>query len=256
MYRLKDSDCPSPQTDKLPSNLHPSKFKLTSIDSFWKSVETTAATGKPLPATANYSNSMQQSEPHLQDLSNTIIILPRITTMIRPVMKQYRRNAANHVWQDTAAWSKDLLLEMLTKFLSITGARTIPGLAEYKILPDKASSACTCLLLLACMKVLLLLHAFVVQCLIALITGMPGGLSSCQAVDCQYIRQTGADMALKQHDKGDRAIATLQGCISRGTATNTHAVAAVTHFQRHGKFWQHRSVAGVGGASRHVSILP
>ena len=137
---LEGSDGTDAQTESHPSCLHPSQFKLTTIDSFWKSVETSAATGNPLPATANHTNSLQPDEPHLQELSNTIITLPRITTMIRPVTKHYKRDVANHVWADTAAWSRDLLLEMLERFLAITGAKTIPHIAEYKILPDKVKS--------------------------------------------------------------------------------------------------------------------
>ncbi len=131
--RLEDSD----STDTQPSRLHPSHLKLTTIDSFWLSVETSAATGKALPATANYDNSYDPDEPLLPSLEKTIIILPRIVTMIRPVGKGWKRTAENHVWNDTAAWDRDALIEMLERFLSITGAKTIPSLAEYTILPDK-----------------------------------------------------------------------------------------------------------------------
>ncbi|KAL3141976.1 hypothetical protein ABBQ32_004622 [Trebouxia sp. C0010 RCD-2024] len=138
MLELNSSQ-PSDASDMLPSSLNPAKLRLTSIGSFWRSVETSAATGIPLPASANYSNSLQRSEPHLPSLLNTVIILPRITTMIRPVGKHHKRSAANHMWTDTATWNRELLLEMLGRFLDITGARTIPDLAEYKVLPDKAS---------------------------------------------------------------------------------------------------------------------
>ena len=59
--------------------------------------------------------------------------------MIRPVSRHYKRDAANHVWTDTVTWNIELLLEMLARFLNSTGAKTIPSLAEYKILPDKVS---------------------------------------------------------------------------------------------------------------------
>lgn len=140
MYRLDLNSSQSPLiTDRPPSSLHPAKLKLTSVDNFWRSVETSAATSVPLPANANYSNSLQRNEPHLPSLHNTIFILPRITTMIRPVSKRHKLNAASHMWTDTATWNRELLLKMLGSFLNITGARTIPDLAEYKILPDKAS---------------------------------------------------------------------------------------------------------------------
>ena len=227
MHRLEDSDCPSSHTDQEPSSLHPSKLKLTSIDSFWKSVETTAATGKPLPATANYSNSMQHSEPHLQNLRNTIIILPRITTMIRPVMKHYKRNAANHIWQDTAAWSKDLLLEMLNRFLSITGAKTIPDLAEYKVLPDKASCTCTFQSSCSCLHIS--------RCYV-LLDGVEhwhwhaARTASGQTIHWPCISQTSPSMALNQHDSGNCAITVLrvltftkqqQACIARTLAAES-----------------------------------
>ena len=137
VLRLEEPDNSQAQTDKLPSRLDPAILKLTSIHSFWKSVETSAATGISLPANANYSNSLQSDEPHLVSLASTIIILPRITTMIRPVSKDYKRTAASHLWSDTVTWNRDLLLEMLGKFLDITGAKTIPNLSEYRILPDK-----------------------------------------------------------------------------------------------------------------------
>lgn len=57
--------------------------------------------------------------------------------MIRPVSKDYKRKAASHVWSDTVTWNRELLLEMLGKFLDVTGAKTIPNLSEYRILPDK-----------------------------------------------------------------------------------------------------------------------
>ena len=146
-----DSSQSANVTDTPPSSLDPAKLRLTSIGSFWKSVETSAATGVPLPANADYSNSLQPDEPHLPSLHNTIIILPRITTMIRPVGQHYKRTADNHMWPDTVTWNREVLLEMLGKFLEVTGARTIPDLAEYKVLPDKAS--CQCLLMPCCMYV-------------------------------------------------------------------------------------------------------
>ena len=57
--------------------------------------------------------------------------------MIRPVSRHYKREAASQLWSDTVTWNRELLLEMLGKFLDITGAKTIPDLSEYRILPDK-----------------------------------------------------------------------------------------------------------------------
>ena len=96
-----------------------------------------AAMDKALPATANYSNSHQLDEPLLTCLEKASIILPRIVTMIRPVTKNWKATAYNHVWNDTVAWDRDVLVEMLARFVDITGTKTIPSLSEYAILPDK-----------------------------------------------------------------------------------------------------------------------
>ena len=153
MHRLAGSDSSHSQTDRLPSSLPAARLKLTSIDSFWKSVETSAATGIPLPANANYSNSLNSDEPHLASLKSTIIILPRIATMIRPVSKHHKRKADSHLWSDTATWNRELLLEMLARFVDITGAQTIPNLSEYRILPDKVSTLTCHAVLHKCMRI-------------------------------------------------------------------------------------------------------
>ena len=98
--------------------------------------------GKPLPATVNYIQSNNPDEPLLLSLKKTVIILPRIVTMIRPVDSKKKRLAKSHVWNDTAAWDRDVLLEMLGKFVNLTGAKTIPSSAEYRILPDKVCDSC------------------------------------------------------------------------------------------------------------------
>ena len=102
-------------------------------------MEISAALSRALPADVNYSKGWDPDEPELLPLSNTIIVLPRIVTMIRPVTNSHKRIPWNHVWNDTAAWSRDTLIEMLEKVTQLTGAKTIPSPAEYAILPDKVS---------------------------------------------------------------------------------------------------------------------
>ncbi len=135
--RLEAADSTDSQTGSHTPHLPPSHLKLTTVESFWTSVETSAAVGKPLPATVNYIQSNNPDEPLLLSLNKTVILLPRIVTMIRPVDSKKKRLAKNHVWNDTAAWDRDVLLTMLGNFVNLTGAKTIPSLAEYRILPDK-----------------------------------------------------------------------------------------------------------------------
>ena len=140
--RLKAADSTDSQTGSQLPRLPPSHLKLTTVESFWTSVETSAAMSKPLPATVNYIQSNNPDEPLLLSLKKTVIILPRIVTMIRPIGSKTKRLAKNHVWNDTAAWDQDVLLTMLGKFVNLTGAKTIPSLAEYRILPDKVRNSC------------------------------------------------------------------------------------------------------------------
>ncbi len=139
---MEAADSTDSQTGSHPPPLPPSHLKLTTVESFWTSVETSAAVGKPLPATVNYIQSNNPDEPVLLSLKKTVILLPRIVTMIRPVDSKKKRLAKNHVWNDTAAWDRDVLLTMLGKFVNLTGAKTIPSLAEYLILPDKVCNSC------------------------------------------------------------------------------------------------------------------
>ncbi|KAA6426725.1 MAG: hypothetical protein FRX49_03835 [Trebouxia sp. A1-2] len=136
-FREHIEDSTDSQTGSQLPRLPPSHLKLTTVESFWTSVETSAAMSKPLPATVNYIQSNNPDEPLLLSLKKTVIILPRIVTMIRPIGSKTKRLAKNHVWNDTAAWDQDVLLTMLGKFVNLTGAKTIPSLAEYRILPDK-----------------------------------------------------------------------------------------------------------------------
>ncbi len=140
--RLEAADSTDSQIGSHPPHLPPSHLKLTTVESFWTSVETSAALGKPLPATVDYIHSNNPDEPLLLSLKKTVILLPRIVTMIRPVSSQKKRLAKNHVWNDTAAWDRDVLLKMLGKFVNLIGAKTIPSLAEYRILPDKVCNSC------------------------------------------------------------------------------------------------------------------
>jgi len=140
--RLEAADSTDSQIGSHPRHLPPSHLKLTTVESFWTSVEASAALGKPLPATVDYVHSNNPDEPLLLSLKKTVILLPRIVTMIRPVSSQKKRLAKNLVWNDTAAWDRDVLLKMIGKFVNLTGAKTIPSLAEYRILPDKVCNSC------------------------------------------------------------------------------------------------------------------
>ncbi|DBB04297.1 TPA: hypothetical protein ACH3X1_012794 [Trebouxia sp. C0004] len=77
---LEAVDSTDSQTSSPPPHLPPSHLKLTTVESFWTSVETSAAMGKPPPATVNYIQSNNPDEPLLLPLKKTVIILPRIVT--------------------------------------------------------------------------------------------------------------------------------------------------------------------------------
>ena len=66
-------------------------------------------------------------------LSNSVIILPRIVTRLHPVHDAQQE----HIYSDLAAWDVDFVVQMLQEFLRVSSAKTFPSLAEYRILPDK-----------------------------------------------------------------------------------------------------------------------
>lgn len=62
-----------------------------------------------------------------------MIILPRIVTRLHPV----HQAPEEHIYSDLAAWDADFVIQMLQEFLRVSSAKTVPGLAEYRVLPDK-----------------------------------------------------------------------------------------------------------------------
>ena len=117
--------------------LDPTQLKLSHVDNFWKTVETSVATGQ-LVLTGTEQPDITSSNIHapLLQLDNTIIILPRVVTRVRPVHEHWE----DHVYQDLAAWDVDFVIQMLQRFLQLSSAKTVPSLAEYRILPDKVGA--------------------------------------------------------------------------------------------------------------------
>ena len=104
------------------------------MESFWKAVEQTVAAGHVMPADPRLSNahSTDGNAVGIQ-LSNSVIILPRIVTRLHPVHDAQQE----HIYSDLAAWDVDFVVQMLQEFLRVSSAKTLPSLAEYRILPDK-----------------------------------------------------------------------------------------------------------------------
>ena len=75
----------------------------------------------------------EQDSLNVNALSNNVIILPRSVSRLHPV----HHVAADHIYSDLAAWDIDFLIQMLQQFLLVSSAKTIPSLAEYRVLPDK-----------------------------------------------------------------------------------------------------------------------
>lgn len=73
------------------------------------------------------------SEGSLNALSNSIIILPRIVPRLHPV----HHAPEEHIYSDLPAWDVDFVVQMLQEFVRVSSAKTLPGVAEYRILPDK-----------------------------------------------------------------------------------------------------------------------
>lgn len=80
----------------------------------------------------------EQDSSSIDALSNSVIILPRSVSRLHPVYHAEE----DHIYSDLAAWDIDFLIEMLQKFLQVSSAKTVPSLAEYRILPDKVKLLC------------------------------------------------------------------------------------------------------------------
>lgn len=76
--------------------------------------------------------------PLLESLAGTVIILPRLVPSLRPVTKHSRKATLSAKYADPAAWDLQTVVGMVDNFLTVTQAKTVPDLAEWRILPDKA----------------------------------------------------------------------------------------------------------------------
>ena len=106
-------------------------LKVTHVDNFWKAVERTAAAGRLTPAASDLHNG-HAGQAGMQ-LSHAVIILPRIVTRLHPVYDAPH----DHIYQDLVSWDVNFVIQMLQEFMRISSSKTIPSLAEYRILPDK-----------------------------------------------------------------------------------------------------------------------
>ena len=57
----------------------------------------------------------------------------RIVTRLHPVHETQQA----HVYDNLAARNVDFVVQMLQDFVRVSAAKTVPSLAEYRILPDK-----------------------------------------------------------------------------------------------------------------------
>lgn len=105
--------------------LDPAQLKLTHVDNFWKTVETSVAVGRLVPASTEQPDviSNVHHAPLLQ-LDSTVIMLPRIVTRLRPVHGDWE----DCVYQDLAAWDVDFVVQMLQQFMTLSSAKTVPSL--------------------------------------------------------------------------------------------------------------------------------
>ena len=119
-------------SDSAPSDacLDSAQLKVTHVNTFWRAVERTAAAGRLMPGELHLD---EQGSLSVSALSNSVIILPRSVSRLHPV----HHLAADHIYTNLAAWDIDFLIEMLRKFLLVSSAKTVPSLAEYRVLPDK-----------------------------------------------------------------------------------------------------------------------
>lgn len=125
------------------------QLKVTHVDNFWKAVERTVAVGHLSPAASELPDTLNSSTDNASmQLSNTVIILPRIVTRLHPVHEAPH----DHVYQDLMAWDVDFVIQMLQEFLRVSSAKTLPSLEEYRILPDKVCHALVGLAAFTCMR--------------------------------------------------------------------------------------------------------
>ncbi|DBA85767.1 TPA: hypothetical protein ACH3X1_005325 [Trebouxia sp. C0004] len=116
------------------SCLDRTQLKVTHVDNFWKAVERTVAAGHLSPAASELPDTLDSGHSNAgMQLSNTVIILPRIVTRLHPVHEAPH----DHAYQDLAAWDVGFVIQMLREFLRVSSAQTVPSLEEYRILPDK-----------------------------------------------------------------------------------------------------------------------
>ncbi len=120
------------------SCLDRTQLKVTHVDNFWKAVERTVAVGHPSPAASELPDTLDSGHGNASmQLSNAVIILPRIVTRLHPVHEAPH----DHAYQDLMAWDVDFVIQMLQEFLRVSSAQTVPSLEEYRILPDKVYHA-------------------------------------------------------------------------------------------------------------------
>lgn len=131
------------------SFLDRTQLKVTHVDNFWKAVERTVAVGHLSPAASELPDTRNSGHGNASmQLSNTVIILPRIVTRLHPVHEALH----DHVYQDLMSWDVGFVIQMLQEFLRVSSAETVPSLEEYRILPDKVYHALAGLAASTCMR--------------------------------------------------------------------------------------------------------
>ena len=139
----------SSQKSASTSCLDRTQLKVTHVDNFWKAVERTVAVGHLSPAASELLDTLNSGHGNASmQLSNTVIILPRVVTRLHPV----HEDPHDHVYQDLMAWDVDFVIQMLQEFLRVSSAQTVPSLEEYRILPDKVYHAFAGSPALTCMR--------------------------------------------------------------------------------------------------------
>ena len=69
------------------------------------------------------------------DLSNTVVVLPRVVPQVNDL------NPDSFRTDDPRLWNVTSLAGLVQGFLNRTGATTLPSLTEWTILPDKVRSS-------------------------------------------------------------------------------------------------------------------
>ncbi|KAK9813200.1 hypothetical protein WJX72_010477 [[Myrmecia] bisecta] len=117
-----------------PSPLRPDQVRVTAVQNFWNAAEVAAAHGFAMVAGAHvYVGAADQDSYRLMPLPEAVFILPRVVPQIRmggiaPVTAKYA---------DQYAWDLATVVDMVGRFLNVTGAISVPTLEEWSILPDK-----------------------------------------------------------------------------------------------------------------------